>query len=64
MTFAELESEWQRHGLPPVEELISPAEAAELAFIRAESRRESCRPGSFSASVRFNNRRISWRDSD
>lgn len=41
MTFAELESEWQRHGLPPVEELLLPVEAAELALIRAHSRRQT-----------------------
>ncbi|WP_144995643.1 4'-phosphopantetheinyl transferase family protein [Polystyrenella longa] len=39
MTFNQLESEWQQHGLTDLEELLSPAESAELAPLRAEHRR-------------------------
>ncbi|MEZ6049045.1 MAG: 4'-phosphopantetheinyl transferase superfamily protein [Planctomycetaceae bacterium] len=41
MTFAEVESEWDRLELPPLEELLSPPEQAELSILKAETRRST-----------------------
>ncbi|MCA9041450.1 MAG: 4'-phosphopantetheinyl transferase superfamily protein [Planctomycetaceae bacterium] len=45
MTYAEVESEWQKQALPPLENLLTPAEEAELALLKAENRRESRKTG-------------------